>query len=260
MKKYGVDIKWLAVTSFEMKFGNTTVVSDPYITDCVGTELDYTAVEKCDIITLTHSHYDHITDIPRLVEKFNPIVMCGELTATPLARWLNCPAMRVYPMNANLELDFNDVKIKALFGRHKLQNAGARDRYEQLSALPKYENEPYALALADVGSMEYRNYLFTAKNGTRILLWGNDPTPEQLNICKDINPDIAIMQRTISQEKHEIMADFIKRIGCKVVIPHHHDFKGVDDPSVVRGLKEAIKRAAPEIEFITPRHGEWISL
>lgn len=73
MKKYGVDIKWLAVASFEMKFGNTTVVSDPYITDCVGTELDYTAVEKCDIITLTHSHYDHITDIPRLVEKFNPI-------------------------------------------------------------------------------------------------------------------------------------------------------------------------------------------
>ena len=26
-KKYGISIKWLAVTSFEMRFGNTTVVS-----------------------------------------------------------------------------------------------------------------------------------------------------------------------------------------------------------------------------------------
>ena len=161
MRKYGVDIKWLAVASFEMKFGNTTVVSDPYITDCVGTELDYTAVEACDIITLTHSHSDHITDIPRLVEKFDPIVMCGELTATPLARWLNCPAMRVYPMNANLELDFNDVKIKALFGRHKLQNVGSKDRFENLKALPAFKDDPDRIALADVGSMEYRNYLFS---------------------------------------------------------------------------------------------------
>ena len=73
--KFGVAIKWLAVTSFEMRFGNTTVVSDPYITECAGTDLDYTAVENCDIISLGHAHYDHITDIPRLIEKFNPKIL-----------------------------------------------------------------------------------------------------------------------------------------------------------------------------------------
>ena len=44
MNKYGIDIKWLAVTSFEIKFGDITVVSDPCIADSEGTELDYKAV------------------------------------------------------------------------------------------------------------------------------------------------------------------------------------------------------------------------
>ncbi len=46
MNKYGVDIKWLAVTCFEMKFNNLTVVSDPYITECIGTNLDYNAYSR----------------------------------------------------------------------------------------------------------------------------------------------------------------------------------------------------------------------
>ena len=87
-KKYGVDIKWLAVTCFEMRFNNVTVVSDPYVTECKGTNLDYTAVEKCDIITLSHAHFDHITDIPRLSKKFDPIIMCGQMTAMPLLDWV----------------------------------------------------------------------------------------------------------------------------------------------------------------------------
>ena len=55
-KKYGVSLKWLAVTSFEMRFGNTTVVSDPYITECVGTDVTWENVENCDIICLGHAH------------------------------------------------------------------------------------------------------------------------------------------------------------------------------------------------------------
>ena len=37
-REYGVNIKWLAVSCFEMRFGETTVVTDPYITECVGTD------------------------------------------------------------------------------------------------------------------------------------------------------------------------------------------------------------------------------
>ena len=259
-EKYGVDIKWLAVTSFEMKFGDMTVVSDPYITECTGTDIDYTAVENCDIITLSHGHYDHVTDIPRLMDKFDPTVICGLLTATPLAKWLNRIVSKIYPVCPNLELDFNDVKIKALFGRHRMQNLGFNDITEKIEQNPLCLNDQGMKDLQGVGSLEYTNFLFTAKNGTKVLIWGSNPTVDQINLCKELKPDIAILQRYTQPEKYIDLARFVKEIGCKVVIPHHHDFQKIDPPEVLEGFKDALKEIAPDVEFIAPKHGEWIKL
>ncbi len=198
-KDYVIDIKWLAVTSFEMRFGSTTVVSDPYITECPGTDIAWTAVDNCDIITLSHAHWDHVTDIPRLVEKFRPRILCGDMTAIPLAAWLNYSPTFIYPMYPDCELDFGDVRVKALYGRHGNLNKGWNDL---IAALEKHElcvNDPGIAALQGVGSMEYRNYLFTTPDGTRLLLWGGDVTVEQVSMCKALKPDIAIIQRPASE-------------------------------------------------------------
>lgn len=260
MGNYNIDIKWLAVTSFEIKFDGLTVVTDPYITECAGTDITYEAVENCDIICLGHAHWDHITDIPRLCEKFKPLVLCGDQTAMPLAKWLNYPSSLIYPMYPNLELDFDSVKIRALFGRHKKSKLGFNDYCEALESRDICKADEGIASLQAVGSMEYRNYLFTAKNGTKILIWGNNPRVEQINICRELKPDIAILQRAGSPEKIEQMADFAAKIGCKVFIPHHHDFRGVDDPSLIEAHKEAFLRRVPDGIFVTPKHGEWIHL
>ena len=262
MEKYNVDIKWLAVASFEMKFGNTTVVTDPYITECVCTDLTYEAVENCDIICLGHAHWDHITDIPRLCEKFKPRILCGDQTATPLARWLNYTPSYIYPMYPNLELDFDDVKICALFGRHKVLRDGMG--YNDIVSL--IENNSRAsfgegvASMQAVGTMEYRNFLFTAPSGAKILLWGNEPTPEQVNMCKALAPDVAIIQRAVSESAIIKTAEFAAKIGCKVLIPHHHDFRKVDDPAVIRRFGEEFLKRVPDGRFIEPVHGEWIYL
>ena len=261
-RKYGIDIKWLAVTSFEIKFGDLTVVTDPYITECRGTDLTYEAVEGCDVICLGHAHWDHITDIPRLCDKFKPRILCGDQTAMPLARWLNYTPSLIYPMYPDMELDFELVKIRALYGRHKIQRDGMG--FNDLCALIEGNEicraDAGIASLQAVGTMEYRNYLFTAPNGAKILLWGNDPTVEQINICKALRPDIAILQRGTTPTRIAQTADFAAAIGCKVLIPHHHDFKGVDDPSVIEALKKEFLNRVPDGRFVTPVHGEWVHL
>lgn len=259
-KDYGIDIKWLAVTSFEMRFGSTTVVSDPYITECAGTEIDWTAVENCDLITLSHSHWDHITDIPRLVEKFHSKILCGDMTAIPLAAWLNYSPSLIYPMYPDLELDFGDVKIKSLYGRHTNLKKGWNDLIKWLESNDLCLQDPGIASLQGVGSMEYRNYLFTAPNGTKVLLWGGDTTVEQVNICKALEPDIAIIQRPPSAANAAVKAEFAAAIGCKVVIPHHHDFRGVDKPDNVALFREEFLSRVPDGTFVTPKHGEWVHL
>ena len=262
MGKYNVAIKWLAVTSFEMKFDDLTVVTDPYITECVGTDVTYEAVENCDIITLGHAHWDHVTDIPRLCQKFKPTILCGDMTAMPLAKWLNYTPSLIYPMYPNLELDFDSVKIQALFGRHKVARGGMgfNDLCAVLEKNPLCVADAGMASLQAVGTMEYRNYLFTARNGTKILLWGNDVTPEQRNMCRALRPDIAILQRVTDSKGIAETADFAAEIGCKVVIPHHHDFTQVDDPAIVEAFKKAFLARVPDGTFVTPVHGEWVYL
>ena len=66
---FGLRLKWLGCACFEMDFDGLHIVNDPWITPNQKTELTWEDVEKCDYITLTHSHSDHIVDIPALMEK-----------------------------------------------------------------------------------------------------------------------------------------------------------------------------------------------
>lgn len=260
-KKYGISIKWLAVSSFEIRCDGLTVVTDPYITECAGTDLTWEAVENCDIICLGHAHWDHITDIPRLAEKFHPRILCGDQTAMPLAMWLNYDPARMYPMYPDTQLDFGGVKIRALYGRHKsMHGSGMRDLCDRLANNPLCMADPGMGALQPIGSMEYRNYLLTLPNGTKLLIWGSEPTAEQLAICKALAPDIAIIQRAADPEESKRRAAFAAAMGCKVLIPHHHDFRGVDDPIVVTQLGDEFMRLCPDGMFIAPEHGKWVHL
>ncbi len=257
---YGISLKWLAVTSFEIRCNNLTVVTDPCITDCKGTDLTWEAVENCDIICLSHAHWDHITDIPRLVEKFQPRVLCGDQTAMPLARWLNYTPARICPMYPDTELDYGDVKIRALYGRHTNLRAGINDLCKRIEKSEACQKDPGVASLQPIGCLEYRNYLFTLPNGTKVLIWGSDATIEQLNICKALKPDIAIIQYSEVDKTIAKKARFAADIGCKVLIPHHHDFPNVSNPAIIEKFKKEFLSIVPDGVFVTPEHGKWIDL
>ena len=259
-QNYGVSIKWLAVSSFEIRCGGTTIVTDPYITECVGTDLTWEAVEKCDLICLSHAHWDHITDIPRLTEKFRPRILCGDQTAMPMAQWLNCTPTRIYPMYPNLELDFGDVKVQSLYGRHINLGYGFNDLCDRLAKNEFSQADPGIAALQPIGSLEYRNYLVTLPNVTRILIWGNEPYVEQTNICKALKPDIAIIQRSSKAADIAAKAEFAAAIGCKILIPHHHDFKQVDKPEIIETFRKEFLARVPIGIFLAPEHGQWLHL
>ena len=259
---FGINIKWLSVACFEITDGNETIVSDPCVTESPLCDLTWENIEKCDFITLSHGHWDHITDIPRLIEKFHPLVLTGDQTAAPLARWTNYSPSRIYPMYPNMELDFDLVKIKALYGRHVDTGNGYNNQVEILATRPAVQADFGMNELQGYGSLEYRNFLYTFPNGTKILLWGNDPTPEQKNILKNEKPDIAILQYTKQAKDPEAMAILAREMGCKVLIPHHMDLKKTRSEYIpdIERFKEAFLWQVPNGEFICPVNGQWIEL
>ena len=252
----GFSLRWLSVSCFEIHCGDTAIVTDPYITDCAATDLTWEAIERCDMILLSHGHSDHITDIPALTETFRALILCGDQTAMPMARWLNYTPTRIYPAYPGVELDFGDVKVMPLFGRHQEQNRGYNDKLALYG--PKYPEEMLPVLYA--GCLEYRNYLLTLPNGTRILIWGNDPTEEQKALCRSLRPDAAILQRSAKPEAIDRKGEFAAAIGCKVVIPHHMDTHKPDDPQILQAFEQAYLSRVPDGRFIRPTRNEWIYL
>ena len=255
----GLRLKWLGCACFEFDFDGMHVVTDPWITQNEKTPLTWEAVEKCDYITLTHAHHDHIMDIPALMQKFPACLMCGEGTAMPLMQWADVSPMRMYPMNAGLELDFEKVKIQALFGRHTPLAESASERAAFWKGHRIHGQSAVLYQLSEQGDLEYRNFLYTLPNGVKVLHWGNTVRrPEEKTALRRLAPDVAIMQVTGSAGAEE-MAQMCKHMGCKVVIAHHIDFPG-DYMHHANALGAALAETAPEIQYIIPQYGKWLEL
>ena len=252
-------LRWLGCACFELDFHGITVVTDPWITANSRTDLTWEAVERCDCIALTHGHFDHILDIPALARKFQSRILCAENTAVALMKWADVNPMAVYPMCPNLELDFDQVTIKALFGRHGVLPGTINERTESIKTHPVVGVDPRLQELFFWGDVEYRNYLFTGSGGIKLLFWGNQLVlPELRNLLTKASPDILILQATDSRTP-AIAAKLCAQMGVKAVLPHHMDFPR-DYGHIVDALAEELAKHAPQTQYIVPAYGQWISL
>jgi len=257
-----ISIKWLSVASFEIRYNDHHIVTDPYISINEYSPCTKDSIDGCDIITLSHPHYDHISDIPYLMDQFNPLLLCGEQTALPISKWVNCNPMSVYSMYPNMELDFDWVKIKALYGIHMPLEGKSSEVNKWLSQFETLPGLSGIHELQEIANVEYRNYLFTFPNSFRILIWGNAITPMQTNMFRNLKPDVAILQATGQADDPEVFADFALSIGAKTIIPHHQDINNDESfwmPRMV-ALQNAISNHSNDQDFIILKHGEWIDL
>ncbi len=251
-------LRWLTIACFEVQIGDFSIVIDPCIAASKRAPFGPEVVEKADVLLLSHGHWDHITDIKNLMDRFGCPLLCGELTAPSMLRMLNCNPKDIYPMTSNLELDFGGAKIRALFGRHTDQRKTLEELTEKTKSNPLV-NTPEMEACAFYGHMEYRNYLITAPSGMRVLFWGNDVTPAQLQMMRELRPDVALLQYT--RQRPEELARMVAAGGVKVLVPHHMDLTKDESEyaPLLAALEREVHRAAPDCLVITPEKRKWYS-
>ena len=255
-----VRIRWLTYATFEIQADGVSIVIDPYIGASKYTDLTAECIEKADYILLSHAHFDHVTDIKYLMDKFGARLLCGQLSADCTSRWLDCSPMFVYPMNPGLELDFGACKVQALFGRHTklIRNCLPLAEHVTKAAFERAGMSGEAAAeMQRIGSLEYTNFLITLKDGTRIVFYGGTNTPEAVPILRAARPDILISQFTSMSPQD--YSDFIAAIGPKYVLPHHMDSKWPQEEyeALLEESSALLAEKDPRAVLITPEHGQW---
>lgn len=240
-----IEIRWLGTACFEIVMPTRQrVVIDPYLDDAVGAPVGSADIEGCDFIFLTHGHYDHILDVGKLAERFNPKIFCSDVAAGSLTEYQDVSRDLVRTINPGEIIQEKDLTVEVLQGFH----VDFAREYRRLTGheLPKDPADPTGISrearmalfgsdkvndqFSDWMSMyppgEQLNFVFEPAGGRRIYMAGSYPEPGAIDAAQQAKADITLLQvlpGNILPGLEEQVVDLAMASGCSMAIPQHHD-------------------------------------
>lgn len=254
MKPY-ITLRWLNDACYEIKLANgKTILTDPFITTSKFRVADPEAVEGADYILVSHTHFDHIMDIPYFFEKYNSKIFCPSKCGIELARFFNLPGHCMYLSDPGDVWEMGDFKLECYRGKHT--SMGRKDCPDNWpddvirNGLPAT-----AVGVNLVGSFEYMNWKITFPWGQRLLIWGGAASTEAIEKAKHFDTDISIAQFPL--ETPENVAKLYAAIGGQYIFMHHHEFMLIKDQPVVDEAIAQVAEMAPYTTVINPQKLRW---
>jgi L-ascorbate metabolism protein UlaG (beta-lactamase superfamily) len=121
--------RWLGVAGVELEAGGQVLALDPFFTRPSVVEMlrpvrpdPSLAAEKlpeCNIVLVTHSHYDHLLDVPEVLRATGAVAY-SSLNTCQLLRLLGVPAPQVHEIRVGDKISLGAFKVEVIAGQHSL--------------------------------------------------------------------------------------------------------------------------------------------
>jgi L-ascorbate metabolism protein UlaG (beta-lactamase superfamily) len=279
----GIRFRWLGYVCFEFVLPSGKVlVVDPYI-DCSPTApIKYNEVTGADYIALTHGHYDHVTEVGVLYQKFHSKVLCSREIAEPLSKVFNIDLGDLIRVSAGERVEFSDLRIEVTRGQHinllpPMRQAYARllgreadpkwtfkEIQKELNAStnrvqkPETEDMLEKLNLAGVTGGEQLNFLFQTEDNLRLLFYSSGPEDHLRSIVSEARPQVLFIQ--LGGTDLEKMVEVAVLSGAGLVIPTHHDGNGVESAYRLADKYSDLLAKRTRAQFLNIRLGTWYQI
>ena len=119
--------RWLGVAGVELNAGGQVLTLDPFFTRPSLVDMlrplnpnPSLAAEKlpiCHFVLVTHSHYDHLLDVPEVL-RHTGAVAYGSANTCQLLRLLGTPAAQVHEIHRGDKLSLGAFKVEVIAGQH----------------------------------------------------------------------------------------------------------------------------------------------
>ncbi len=237
-------LKWLGTAGWEIRFGPSTILIDPFLTrkQAVASEkwaTDEEAVLKvingADYIFAGHSHADHIGDIPFIAKRFGAKVI-GSRTTVNLAMSAGVDKAQLTTIGGGEKLDFKDFSVQVIESQHGVLNRGGQKRQPKSAEI----TAPISGPILGKHFVEGGSYLYYFTFGKLRLLDQSTGNFIEENL-RGLEPDVAILAENSNYDWTEA----IKILRPKTVIVHHYDEWHVPFSS---GMTAAVRRRAQRLE------------
>jgi L-ascorbate metabolism protein UlaG (beta-lactamase superfamily) len=249
-----IELRWLTNACYEINHHGTVIVTDPCLqwTAWPGFTVD-DFKDGIDYVAISHLHWDHITELKEIEERFHPQYFTGVMGYSLFCEYLNPNTSLAYPMFPDQCFAMDGFAVKCLYNRHWNVGKTFERQAAETDCAACFKMPPGMEKLQKMGGMDMNNYLFTFVDGLKVLFWGGDVTVSQKTMLKGMNPDIMIAQ--FSTKNMNDRADLFTAIEPGVVLFHHQDIYDIPEryEPKIKAFSEIYKG-----RLVSPKHGEWM--
>ena len=248
------EVKWYGTNALEFRHSHGSFMIDPYVSRDrnklhIPGEVDRYITTKPDFILMTHAHWDHLPDIPRILNNCNAILYASR-TACMIMRTMGVPEKQLYELSYGETLLLpGNVKVTVFESRHM----GIEGVPEGYDSMPERD----ALNTAEGWRCGETFAFLIEVDGMKILNIGT------ANMYEKSIPGLACdyLFCGISRWKEGFPEMLQKNLRFRYLVPTHHDeFKLPLDQFYLRNDLERLTDVIPGLKTFEIPVLEWIGL
>ncbi len=230
----GFTLTWLGHGTFKLRTrGAKTVLLDPWVEGNPACPRDQKNLDAIDVMTISHGHGDHMSDVVTLAKKFKPTIVCNYEIHLFLSKK---GVSHTSPMNKGGTQEVDGVRFTMVQALH---SSGIEDGGQVI-----YGGEA-------------AGFIITLEDGTRLYHAGDTgPFSDMTLIGELYQPEIAILPVgdlfTMGPREAAWAAGAVK---AKYIVPAHHStFPALT--GTPEALREEMKKLGLKAEVVALRPGE----
>ena len=285
-----VVLKYLGTAGWEISDGTTVILIDPYLSRINGPPppgggtghpvaadprpaygwndkavADAAAIDshihRADFILVTHTHYDHVLDVPHIALKTGATVVGTESTANVM-RAYGVPEKQLITARGGEDYEFGAFSLKIIPSLHSPLD---HKHYFSSATAPPGMKAPLTLEQIhpEGGTLIY----LIRFHGHQILAFGGMNYIERE--LAGLEPDVALIGAGASRKEiYDYSGRLMRALHFPaIVIPTHWDnfllpYEASQQPALdaLQAFVQEIKAASPKTKVIVPRYFEPIAL
>ena len=221
-------------------------------------------IKRADFILLTHTHIDHVLDMPYIAQKTGAMVIGTESTIN-FARASGVPDSQLMVVRGGDDLEFGAFSVRVIPSLHGFLRHGPNISHFPMpppsTIFPVDAKAPFRVRdlLIEGGTLAYLIRL----GGIQVLVFGSMNYIERE--VDGLRPDVAIIgASTERREIYRYTPRLLRALGYpRLVLPTHWDrfnvpYSTSQEPAIerVQSFVAEVKAASPKTQVIVPKYLE----